>query len=476
MVSIVTGPRPVHSSVTGAMHRLRAERVPRARRSSDPDAIFDLEDQNVPRRPMTGCKLAASAALMLVALAFMLTVPATARAAPFPDVGAGEWYAEALDVLSDQGIVQGGADGTFRPYDSITRAEFVVLVSRCLGLSGASHPFTDFSPGSWFEPAVAGLYEAGLTQGVSPTDFDPYGKVSRQQAASFVIRALNHRLNVQPVEGLNPDLDPAEAGLWLRGFADWAFIAGAHQSAVANAYRLQIVSGQTDGRFYPLANLTRAQSVGMLYEALFKTPAALPEPPAPASGAMGYPSSSVGSRGPHVAWLEQRLTDLSYRPGPVDGVFDYRTHQAVIAFQKWEGLDRDGVMGSESWARLMTAGKPYASKAGSGIWIEVSLAKQVFLYVEDGAVTRTLPTSTGRSFTYRSAPYTVQRKPIPDGPRYRALYLNPGYVLAIHGYPSIPVYPASDGCVRLPMWEMDDLRARDGSNPMIPDGTKVYIY
>ncbi len=368
------------------------------------------------------------------------------------------------------------ADGTFHPYDSITRAEFAVLVSRCLDLGGGSHPFDDFPSGSWFEPAVAGLYEAGLAQGVAPTDFDPYGKVSRQQAASFVVRALGYLLDAEPVEGLDLTLASSEVELWLRGFPDWAFIAGAHQPAVANAYRLQIVAGQSDGRFYPLADLTRAQSVGILYAALFKTPSPLTEPPAPASSDIVYQSASLGSRGPHVQWLEQRLTDLTYRPGPVDGVFDYRTHQAVVAFQKWEGLSRDGVIGSETWARLMMAARPNANVAGSGVWIEVHLAKQVFLYVEDGVVTRTLPTSTGRAFVYRSAPYTVQRKPIPDGPRYRALYLNPGYVLAIHGYPSVPVYPASDGCVRLPKWDMDDLRVRDGSDPMIPDGTKVYIY
>lgn len=77
--------------------------------------------------------------------------------------------------------------------------------------------------------------------------------------------------------------------------------------------------------------------------------------------------------------LEQRLTALTYRPGPVDGVFDYRTRQAVIAFQKWEGLSRDGVMRSGTWVRLMTAARPTAIQSGSGIWIEVNKAKQVFL-------------------------------------------------------------------------------------------------
>ena len=94
----------------------------------------------------------------------------------------------------------------------------------------------------------------------------------------------------------------------------------------------------------------------------------------------------------------------------------------------------------------------------------------------NGAVARTLPTSTGASFTYHSAPYVVQRRDIPDGPRYRALYLSSGNVLAIHGYSSVPTHPASHGCIRLTKWDMDDLRASDDTNPMIPDGTLVYIY
>ena len=420
---------------------------------------------------------AAVAAASLFAFVLLLGVPAPAHAVSFPDVGEDQWFAEAVQVLTDEGIVQGRDDGTFGPYDSITRAEYAVLLSRSLDLSpGGSHPFTDFPSGSWFEPAVAALFEAGLTQGISPTDFAPYGRVSRQQAASFVVRALAYRLSVQPIGGLDLTLTSSQVDSWLQGFPDRGFIANTHQPAVANALRLQIVSGHTDGRFYPLAEVTRAQSAGMLYAALVKTPSPLTELPAPVSTDLAYPDASVGSRGSQVMWLEQRLTDLTYRPGPVDGVFDYRTHQAVIAFQKWEGLSRDGVVGLATWMRMMTASRPTATRSGLGVWIEVSLAKQVFLYVESGTVTRTLPTSTGRSYTYRSSPYTVQRKPIPDGPRYRALYLNPGYVLAIHGYPSVPTYPASDGCVRLPKWDMDDLRERDNSNPMIPDGTKVYIY
>ncbi|MBN1320439.1 MAG: S-layer homology domain-containing protein [Thermoleophilia bacterium] len=421
--------------------------------------------------------LAAATACLLLAAVAALSVPAPVAAVTFADVGPADWFAEAADVLSDEGIVQAGPDGTFRPYEAVTRAEFAVLLSRALGLTPAGgHPFTDFPVGAWYESEVAGLFAVGLITGVTPTDFRPDDRVSRQQAVSFVMRALVYRLQIQPMGDFDLELTPAEVESWLQRFPDRARVAETHRHSVANAYRLQIVSGKANGFFDPLGDVTRAQCIGMLYAALYKTPVPLVEPSPPAPAWSTYPTASTGSRGDHVKWLEQRLSDLTYRPGPIDGVFDERTRLAVIAFQKWEGLSRDGVVGASTWVRLAGATRPTASRGGSGVWIEVVLAKQVFLYVENGIVTRTLPTSTGRSFTYRSAPYTVQRKPIADGPRYRALYLNPGYVLAIHGYPSVPVYPASDGCIRLPKWDMDDLRAMDATAPLIPDGTKVYIY
>ncbi|MBN1632464.1 MAG: S-layer homology domain-containing protein [Thermoleophilia bacterium] len=420
---------------------------------------------------------AAAAALSLIIFLGVVVTPARAEAVSFPDVGTDDWFSEALQVLVGEGVAHAKPDGTFGPHDALTRAEFSTLLGATLDLPpGTSHPFTDFPAGSWFEPAVAALFQAGLVGGVSPTAFDAEGKISRQQAASLIMRALQYRQTSQPAAGLDLVLDESEIDVWLRAFVDQAQIAGTHRGSVANAYRLQIVQGRTDGRFGPLDQVTRAQTVGMLYAALFETPVTLTDPPAPVAPPTAYPDATKGSQGPHVLWLEQRLTDLTYRPGPVDGVFDHRTYQAVIAFQKWEGLTRDGVVRSATWARLASAARPVPSRSGSGIWIEVNKSKQVFLYIQNGVVTRTLPTSTGRSFTYRTSPYTVQRKPIADGPRYRALYINPGNVLAIHGYPSVPVYPASDGCIRLPKWDMDDLRARDSYDPMIPDGTKVYIY
>jgi len=187
---------------------------------------------------------------------------------------------------------------------------------------------------------------------------------------------------------------------------------------------------------------------------------------------LDFSTVKTGSEGAAVLWLEQKLTDLTYRPGPIDGVFDKRTHQAVIAFQKWEGLARDGVVGAEVWTHLLGASAPTSADDRSGAWIEVDKAKQVLLYVEGGMVTRTLPVSTGSpnvGIVTPSGTFTVYaRSPNWDGPRYKPLYLRG--ILAIHGYPSVPTWPASHGCIRVPLWDMDEFY------PLIAVGTKVHVY
>jgi hypothetical protein len=176
-----------------------------------------------------------------------------------------------------------------------------------------------------------------------------------------------------------------------------------------------------------------------------------------------------------IKWVEQRLTDLSYRPGTVDGVSDAKTKGAIIAFQKWEGLSRNGTIDSATWNRLQTARRPTPSKSGSSNpWIEVNKAKQVLLYCKDGAVVWTLPVCTGSAsvgIVTPSGTFTVLRKTKETSPRYLPLYILPSpSVLAIHGYPNVPTSPASHGCIRTQIWDQDDFY------PLIGVGTYVYIY
>ncbi|MBI3181895.1 MAG: peptidoglycan-binding protein [Myxococcales bacterium] len=77
------------------------------------------------------------------------------------------------------------------------------------------------------------------------------------------------------------------------------------------------------------------------------------------------PTLRLGSRGPSVALLQQKLRAAGFDPGPVDGIFGQRTQAAVRAFQANRGISVDGVVGPVTWGRLLSAGSAGAS-GGSG--------------------------------------------------------------------------------------------------------------
>jgi L,D-transpeptidase catalytic domain/IPT/TIG domain/Putative peptidoglycan binding domain len=182
-------------------------------------------------------------------------------------------------------------------------------------------------------------------------------------------------------------------------------------------------------------------------------------------------ASNTASAG-KIMWVEQRLKELSYLPGVVDGVFDYKTRGAVIAFEKWEGMTRDGAIGSAVLSRLQTASRPKPSMVGTtNPWIEVNKAKQVLLFCKDGEVAITIPVSTGSAsvgIVTPSGTFSVFIKTLEVSPLYHPMAIT--WAIAIHGYPKVPTYPASHGCVRTQNWDQDVIY------PLVDLGTKVYVY
>ncbi len=113
------------------------------------------------------------------------------------------------------------------------------------------------------------------------------------------------------------------------------------------------------------------------------------------------PRSRLRHAGPlaNVAMIQARLAALGYLPAAaVHGSLNERTRQAIVAFQGWEGLERNGVAGQATFARLAAAARPLPSP-GSGPRIEVHLDRQVALLVRGKAVERTIHVSTGASAT-----------------------------------------------------------------------------
>jgi hypothetical protein len=178
------------------------------------------------------------------------------------------------------------------------------------------------------------------------------------------------------------------------------------------------------------------------------------------------PSLGPGSRGPSVRALEDRLAGLHYAIRR-DGVFGADDSDALIAFQKVEGLPRTGLVDSALWRRLDAANVPRARFGGDHV--EVDKTRQVIFVVRDGNVRLVVPTSTGATGNTPLGTWHVYRKVVGfDWVLYYPSYFLRGF--AVHGYPDVPAYPASHGCARVPMWIATTIYGA------MPSGSTVYVY
>lgn len=181
---------------------------------------------------------------------------------------------------------------------------------------------------------------------------------------------------------------------------------------------------------------------------------------------------------------EQRLWDLGYWAGPVDGKFDSDSRHALIAFQKVERRARTGKLTLDELNALRTATRPRPQHTRYP-HVEIDLERQVlFVIDESGEITRILPVSTGNGELYRDHGQ-IHRARTPTGTfkvlrkikRWRlsslGLMYYPNYILngiAIHGSFSLPTRPASHGCIRVPMFAAKELSS------LLPIGIEVLIY
>jgi PKD repeat protein len=180
------------------------------------------------------------------------------------------------------------------------------------------------------------------------------------------------------------------------------------------------------------------------------------------------PNLGLGSRGPSVLGLEQRLHQLHFALARVDGYFGGDTSDAVVAFQKLHGLPRTGRVDLRFWRELNASSVPTPRYPGDHV--EVSKERQVLFLVRGGQVALIVPVSTGATGNTPIGVWHVYSRV----PGYNAeqMYYSSFFVgaFAIHGYHSVPPYPASHGCVRIPIWVAFRVYS------LIDYGTTVYIY
>jgi lipoprotein-anchoring transpeptidase ErfK/SrfK len=187
------------------------------------------------------------------------------------------------------------------------------------------------------------------------------------------------------------------------------------------------------------------------------------------------PFLSVGTTSPMVAELAHRLAALHYVVPSFSSTLSYDFVQSVYAFQKVQGLERTGSVDATFWTKLDAPRIPTPRYSEPADHIEVDKTHQVLYLVRGGKIALISPVSTAGISGYYTPEgrFAIYRKVTGYDPSPLGVLLNPMYFVggyAIHGNPSVPPYPASHGCVRVPNFVIYRLF---GSEPY---GETVYVY
>ena len=163
----------------------------------------------------------------------------------------GHWASKEINDFISKGYISGyPEDNTFRPNNSITRAEFVKIVNKYFGFTeGSKSSFEDVLPSQWYYKDIAIAEKAGYINGKSERYFDPNSPITRQEAAKIlttITGTIDHNH-----DKLNKVVDGYKVSDWAKSYVEGALEQG-------------YLIGNEQGLVNPVNNITRAESVTML--------------------------------------------------------------------------------------------------------------------------------------------------------------------------------------------------------------------
>lgn len=165
----------------------------------------------------------------------------------------GHWAEASINRLLAMGAVSGYPDGSFKPDNPITRAEFVVVLVKAFLLEGQSGRVFDDTGGHWAKDFIAVAATYGIANGYSDAMFGPDDYITREQMAVMICRAARI-----------PFLDEETGFADRDGISEWA------RRAVATAVRDRIINGYPDNTFQPMRNATRAEAATVIVNAFYE--------------------------------------------------------------------------------------------------------------------------------------------------------------------------------------------------------------
>jgi hypothetical protein len=175
----------------------------------------------------------------------------------FGDLGTVEWARKPIEVMASKGIISGTSATTYSPAANITRADYLVLLIKTLGLTADFEDnFDDVQPGAYYYEAVGIAKKLGITGGIGNNRFNPQDPISRQDMMVMTARALEHFKGLK----LTADLTV------LDHFSDKGDIAGYATGSLATLVKEGLIAGSGE-RLNPRAQTTRAEARRYSYTA-----------------------------------------------------------------------------------------------------------------------------------------------------------------------------------------------------------------
>ena len=198
----------------------------------------------------------------LLALCIVFTLVPTALAAKaddFTDVSRSDWFYDYVDYVSSKGYFRGTTETTFAPQRNMTRAMFVVVLSRFDGAKGDSSQsaFTDVAPGAWCTAAINWAAANKIVEGKGDGTFAPDAPITRAQMCAIINRYLNYYKKGNKVT--LPQTSSVSA------MSDQNTVPSYAVDAIKQCQRYGLINGFKDGTFRPNALSTRAHVAAVIY-------------------------------------------------------------------------------------------------------------------------------------------------------------------------------------------------------------------
>jgi len=245
-----------------------------------------------------------TARVLALAAALSLTVSALA-AEGFSDVPASHTFHDAIMDCASKGITSGYSDGTFRPGNSVTRAQFCVMLARAF-YPDLLKAYDYARSTAWYTPAMMALnVECVLTNTSFSGSYSKSGVMDNPISRLDMAQLMS---NIMADKGFSADANQkAEAQTKI---GDFKAIPGKYQDAVANVFSLKIINGYPDGSFGGENVMTRGSSCVTIYRMTQYTPAASTDTGDTDGPDTGGPAAGTGTLANGKPITEENVLDM----------------------------------------------------------------------------------------------------------------------------------------------------------------------